>query len=112
MSEVKTYREKLLDPRWQKLRLEIMQRAKFACEACASNSRTLEVHHGAYFRDKEPWEIDSMYLWCLCTDCHKRAQKTLVETKALLGLLPPRGVSMIHGIITVLRSHVRGARKP
>lgn len=36
-----TYAEKLKDPRWQKLRLEVMNRNEFHCEICGSGESTL-----------------------------------------------------------------------
>lgn len=72
-----TYFEKLRDPRWQKKRLEIMQRAGFACESCGDNESTLNVHHGYYERGLEPWEYKSNTLWCLCEGCHLNIQDML-----------------------------------
>jgi 5-methylcytosine-specific restriction endonuclease McrA len=68
MSKITSYSEKLKDPRWQKKRLEVMQRAKFKCEACNRDNETLHVHH-LYYKS-EPWETDSKYLECLCATCH------------------------------------------
>jgi 5-methylcytosine-specific restriction endonuclease McrA len=56
---MKTYFEKLKDPRWQRKRLEVMERAGFACEYCGSATETLNVHHGFYEKGKEPWEYDN-----------------------------------------------------
>jgi methionyl-tRNA synthetase len=50
------YWEKLKDPRWQKLRLEAMQKADFHCERCGDGESTLNVHHKEYFKGREPWE--------------------------------------------------------
>lgn len=65
-----TYAEKLKDPRWQKKRLEILNRDEFCCQSCYDSESTLHVHHRTYFRDKEPWEIPSEYLVTLCESCH------------------------------------------
>lgn len=75
--EYKSYREKLLDPRWQKKRLEIMQRADFKCEDCGAADKTLHVHHGYYEYGYEPWDYDNSSLHCLCEDCHETAQTTI-----------------------------------
>lgn len=42
------YSEKLKDPRWQKKRLEILNRDEFACRFCGDNKSTLNVHHISY----------------------------------------------------------------
>jgi hypothetical protein len=67
----KTYYEKLQDPRWQKLRLEAMQRAEFCCESCSDGKSTLNVHHKDYIKGREPWEYGSTQLSVLCESCHK-----------------------------------------
>lgn len=57
------------DPRWQKLRLEVMDRDGWACVACMDSSTTLHVHHMDYHG--EPWETPIGQLQTLCEDCHK-----------------------------------------
>lgn len=64
------YAQKLLDPRWQRLRLEVMQRAEFGCECCMDTSSTLHVHHNEYIKGREPWEYEPKQLSCLCDECH------------------------------------------
>ncbi len=66
-----TYSEKLKDPRWQKLRLEVMQRANFTCEKCWDTETTLHVHHAYYVTGRNPWEYPADTLSCLCKNCHK-----------------------------------------
>lgn len=63
------YGEKLLDPRWQKRRLEIFERDEWVCRGCRRASRTLHVHHLWY--DGEPWEVPDNALLTLCAECHK-----------------------------------------
>lgn len=66
-----SYFEKLKDPRWQRLRLEVMQAANFACERCFDAESTLNVHHKIYWHGNEPWEYDRSELACLCESCHE-----------------------------------------
>ena len=66
----KTYAEKLLDPRWQRMKTRVQTRADFTCELCGSKDKTLHVHHGYYERGFEPWEYGEETLWLLCEDCH------------------------------------------
>jgi 5-methylcytosine-specific restriction endonuclease McrA len=70
----KNYSEKLQDPRWQKLRLKIMDAASFRCEDCKAGDKQLEIHHTAYIAGKLPHEYDIALLMCLCADCHKKRQ--------------------------------------
>ena len=66
------YWEKLKDPRWQRRRLEIMQRADFSCEECAAKTKTLNVHHKIYRKGADPWDYIDDELACLCEDCHEQ----------------------------------------
>ena len=66
---MKSYSEKLSDPRWQKKRLEIMQRDGFKCINCQSTEKTLNVHHVVYQRGLEPWEYGQSLI-TLCEECH------------------------------------------
>jgi len=63
------YSEKLKDPRWQKKRLEILERDEWACKRCGNNEKTLHVHHKKYH--KEPWNAKNEDLRTLCEECHK-----------------------------------------
>ena len=73
------YSEKLRDPRWQKKRLEIMERDKFTCQACASEVKTLNVHHIKYVYGKDPWNYDNESLVTLCEYCHEHEKEEFDE---------------------------------
>ena len=81
MKNTKSYSELLLDPRWQKKRLEIMQRDNFKCKFCGCSYDTLHVHHLDY--SNKPWDIESKYLITLCEGCHGnlhyKGQFTIVD---------------------------------
>ena len=69
-----TYSEKLKDGRWQKKRLEILERDAWKCQQCGDAAETgtiLHVHHKRYFHGCEPWEVPSTSLVTLCADCHQ-----------------------------------------
>lgn len=66
-----TYSEKLLDPRWQKKRLQIFERDNFTCQKCRDNENTLHIHHLAYIKDTEPWDYPDDYLLAVCKNCHE-----------------------------------------
>ena len=68
----KSYQDKLKDPRWQRRRLEIMQRDDFQCQMCFSREDTLTVHHKEYIKGLEPWEYEDKHLITLCECCHKK----------------------------------------
>lgn len=65
------YAAKLRDPRWQKMRLEIMNRDGFRCQICFDTEKTLNVHHCKYKRGLQPWEYPPQSLVTLCEKCHK-----------------------------------------
>lgn len=68
---MKTYSEKLRDPRWQRLRLKVMERDDWTCQHCQATEKTLNVHHRIYLRGREPWDYAPDLLITLCEDCHK-----------------------------------------
>ena len=68
---VKSYSEKLKDPRWQRRRNEILLRDDYTCQLCGSTEDQLHVHHRAYEKGKEPWEYEDGSLVTLCWKCHE-----------------------------------------
>jgi len=72
-----SYNEALKDPRWQKKRLEILERDGWACKICDSKDKTLHVHHKYYTEEtrKEPWDITDKALVTLCYDCHEQCDQ-------------------------------------
>lgn len=76
MSETKTtYKRRLADPRWQKRRLEVLNRDNFTCVLCGAKSIELQIHHEVY--NGEPWDVPIEKLHTCCADCHKAI--TLIE---------------------------------
>ena len=65
-----TYSDKLKSPKWQKKRLEIMQRDGFKCKICDCESETLHVHHIDYSDNLAPWEYSNNRLITLCKGHH------------------------------------------
>lgn len=73
------YSEKLRDPRWQRKRLEILNRDDFKCRLCNDFQSTLNIHHLKY--NDEPWDIDDYYLITLCEHCHKEVEYLKLNIK-------------------------------
>lgn len=71
------YAKQRLDPRWQKKRLEVMERDKWTCQNCQSKDKTLNVHHKAYVKGLMPWEYENFVLVTLCEECHKAEPDSL-----------------------------------
>lgn len=85
------YAQKLLDPRWQKLRLEAQEAAGWKCAACWSgleDGKTLHVHHRQYFKGREPWEYEVAQLEVLCKDCHSEHHQE-IDALALVASYAP-----------------------
>ena len=78
-----TYSEKLKDPRWQRKRLEILERDHFACRDCLATDRTLHVHH-CHYEKCDPWDARNDVLLTLCEQCHQRRGPVEAEAKLLL----------------------------
>lgn len=90
----RSYKEKLLDPRWQKKRLEIFERDKWACRVCGDTTSTLCVHHMRYESGLEPWEYDNSRLITLCQPCHvDEAESRADYERDLLEILRNEAVS-------------------
>lgn len=66
-----TWIEQLRDPRWQRRRLDILQRANFSCEYCGRADLPLHVHHGLYHKGHAPWQYADDELKSLCEECHR-----------------------------------------
>lgn len=83
-----TYSELLKDPRWQKKRLEILERDEWTCQICFNEQSTLVVHHKYYTNDTSPWDYPNDSLVTLCEDCHinETTQRPLVEKLLLQSL--------------------------
>jgi hypothetical protein len=66
-----SYSEKLKDPRWQKMRLEVMNRDSWTCQSCYNPGSSLNVHHLKYAISGNPWDSDPSDLITLCGNCHE-----------------------------------------
>ncbi len=71
-----TYSQKLRDPRWQKKRLQILERDRWKCVACEDDQKNLQVHHVVY-RKIDPWDYPDECLQTLCCDCHELRQRQM-----------------------------------
>ncbi len=91
-----TYAEKLKDPRWQRRRLEIMNRDDFRCLDCGSESNTLNVHHVIYRKKLDLWEYPDELLLTLCSRCHEARHEA---QDRLLVAISRQPVSIVDDII-------------
>ena len=98
----RTYAEKLRDPKWQKKRLEIMERDGFACCHCGDKNSTLNVHHSFYERGKMPWEYGDYMLTTLCEACHGKVEATMRDLGMLVASSSRarRSCQIVHDVCT------------
>lgn len=79
----KSYSEKLLDPRWQQLRLRVFERDNWKCVNCGDSEKTLHAHHPVYHpRSEGPWDYEDEAIITLCKDCHENEHDELDASKA------------------------------
>lgn len=105
------YAEKLRDPRWQKKRLEVMNRDQFTCQICFDDKKTLNVHHLYYRRGCEPWDYDASELITLCHECHEfETENRSAAEEQLLEALKVRGVFSVS--IEELAQSIAGMKMP
>lgn len=80
------YASALLDPRWQRKRLEIFQRDDWKCQHCGESDKTLHVHHRYEYRAGAlPWDYHDHELQTLCVDCHAMLKGLRPGSVQLLG---------------------------
>lgn len=81
MAKEYTCAEKLKDPRWQRRRLEILNRDNFTCQKCGDIETSLHVHHRLYSKEfKEPWNYPDNLLVTLCEKCHQQETDQINDT--------------------------------
>jgi len=78
------YSDKFKDPRWQKKRLEILERDDFTCKRCKDKTSTLHVHHKWYDKGKNPWEYSENCFVTLCELCHETEHSESNDYKGIL----------------------------
>ncbi len=69
---MKSYKELLRDPRWQKKRLEIFERDNWRCTKCQNGAEELHAHHKRYIKGRKPWEYPNEMIVTLCDTHHKQ----------------------------------------
>jgi hypothetical protein len=81
------YSRKLQNPKWQKKRLEIMQRDKFKCIICGCNDKELHVHHRWYQFGKEIWDYPDTCFETLCFECHEYIEMNIKDSTSDIQLM-------------------------
>lgn len=69
------YQRLLRDPRWQRRRLQVLERDGWACREWGDRTSELQVHHEEYLPGKAPWEVPMRCLVTLCVTCHRKKRR-------------------------------------
>lgn len=92
-----SYSEKLRDPRWQRRRLEVFERADFTCEHCGDKTESLNAHHRVYRRATDPWDYHSHEIVCLCATCHDQEHAARDKLATALAILNEEEIHTVVG---------------
>lgn len=87
------YSEQLKDPRWQKKRLEILQRDEFKCVQCDDEKSQLHVHHVYYLKGKYLWDYPDILLVTVCKTCHAETPLAIDRLRESVRLANPKIIS-------------------
>ena len=105
-----------LDPRWQKVRLEIMERDSFQCKSCGSKEKALHVHHRAYEKGKRIWQAKSDDLVTLCEECHESVEQMVKIVREIgdkiahldiIGISPSPFMERVHDLVVTAHKKTR-----
>ena len=56
-----------------------MERDEFTCIICKSKTKTLNVHHLRYIKNRDPWEYENDDLLTICEECHSEVIPEFME---------------------------------
>lgn len=73
--------------KWTQKSLEIREKAQYLCEVCRDSGiytyDSLEVHHINKLREDKDNYLSNDNLICLCTECHKKADRGEISKEYL-----------------------------
>jgi len=121
MCETK-YIEQYKDPRWQKIRLQVLERDNWQCQKCSDIKSTLHVHHLYYENGKPIWDYPLSCFVTLCEKCHDWETKEKITcTNEIIGelssiFLPSElsgiAASILRGKSSLLKELQQNRKKP
>jgi len=80
-----SYSENYKNPKWQKKRLEVLNRDEFTCQSCHSTEKTLNIHHCVpYRKGAMPYDYKNDELVTFCEDCHKEISEKIRYCMAII----------------------------
>lgn len=89
-----TYKEQIKHPKWQRRRLEILEKDDFTCQMCGDKEMTLNVHHLHYHKNRDIWDYKDWELITLCDDCHSNEHSKIEDILDRIESIKSRGITM------------------
>lgn len=90
---MKTYAEKLRDPRWLEFRSEAIRILGNKCSECtedfAGSKTSIHVHHRRYQHGLDPWDYEMADIAVLCDRCHSAIHDCEHKWRDLIRSLDP-----------------------
>jgi hypothetical protein len=86
------------DSRWQKKRLQVMDRDNWTCRSCGASGEgvTLNVHHAYYESGKAPWEYPLHTLVTWCETCHEKRHDIIRYSQIEFACMP---MTCVYGLL-------------
>jgi len=109
----RTYAQKLADPRWQKVRLEVFDRDDWRCRCCGNGESELHAHHSFYRQGYAPWDypVDSIITYC--HGCHEAEHgRSFAGDAGVLQLLRKAGFARVEDRVCIASAFVREGGAP
>lgn len=79
---------------WTLKSREVREKANYLCEVCRDNNEfvyeNVEVHHIQSIKTNKELFLDNNNLVCLCQNCHKKAEKGMIDVEYLKELAVKR----------------------
>ena len=89
---MRTYAQKLRDPRWEEFRQRAFGYHGNACVTCGGEDKERgdhhHIHHKRYFKDREPWEYDMDDVTVLCRECHEDIHRCETKWRNMIRAMP------------------------
>lgn len=107
MRDDTSYADRLVDPRWQRVRLEVFSRDGFACRCCGETQLELHAHHSYYVRGREPWDYPVASLVTYCKNCHEAEHgRSFAGDAGVLHLLRRAGFPLVEDRLALASAFV------
>lgn len=98
-----SYKDQINHPNWQKCRLRIFERDKFACKICGNTELQLQVHHLCYFPKLHLWDYDDELMITVCPEHHQQLNIDLPKIAGIIAFQILKGNIDVCNITNLLK---------